>query len=732
MKTKIRFLGLLIFLFCASLLFAQNSTGKIGDFSFLHITDSHLSPYFEMPSDLTKERSYSFISKIKDINETIIEPYNITAPKPDFIIHTGDISEFSFPGIVWELFDKYFEGYTSPIYLQYGNHDMTWVADTQKLRNKFGGVNYSFNHKGCHFIGLCTATIQEPVPTISEEIITFVKNDLKNLDTSTPVIIFFHHPLFVDEFCSKYDTDRLLDILRPYNVILMLDGHGHAVVKHNISGIDGVEGGSTYSHKKDFNEGGNIVYIKNNILYVAYRANDASAPVIPLIKKTISTKSDYPVITIKSVQDNEIIKGSSIKIEAEISKTPIPISKAYCIIDGDDKYDLTFSNDIASGEIDVHNLCNGSHWLKICFEYNKDEFYHKSIVFNIESKDKPDMAKELWKFKMQGASKAAPLIYKNTVYIGSNDGFFYAIDKQSSKLLWRFNAGAEILTTAVIKKGNIFNKDKILFGSGNGIFYALSNKGKIIWQYNAESAIYSSPVIDEKGIVYFGTNKGAFIALNIKNGKLIWKNNDAKFAIESKPYITKDRVYFGSWDGYLFCLNKNDGKLIWKTAGPKNQSRVITYYAPADNRPVVFGDKIFIADRGYVAGYYNFDGKYITDISDDCSAISLSQDNKSLYLRTLKKPLKKIDTEGKTIWEANDVIAGRLPISPTEADGYVYTCTNSGRLFMVDAARGQVKKQYQVTPKLFVMSEICVDNRIAYISTMDGYLKAIDFRDLNK
>ena len=699
----------------------SDSRQPIQNFSFLHVSDIHVSPFFSMPADMESQRSYSTISKIKNLGEVLLTPYNVLAPKPSFIIVAGDMTEFSFPGVTWQVLAKYFEGITAPIYYTMGNHDNTWVADTEMFRKLYGGLHYSFNHGGCHFIGLSSATIQDPVPSFGEEAVLFLKNDLKKITPSIPVFVFVHHPLDGKEFCSRYDVDRIIDCLRGYNVVLIMDGHGHEVVHHNFWGLDGVEGGAPFDGKDPAKGGYNIICIKDREIFVAYKNKNEAEATREVLRKKIPDRLPYPIITIYSPGENEIIKGESLTLHAAISEEVRSLSRASYSIDDENIGTIPYTGYEARIALPKHDLCNGAHFIRFTFKDAEGKEYNKARAFFIENPKGEKMGLSRWRFQMAGASKATPLYHQGAIYVGSNDGYLYALDAENGTLKWKFPAGAEILCSATVWN------DKILFGAGNGKFFAVNPLGKEVWTFDAQAAIYSSPVVDNKGVVYFGTNEAKLFAVDTEKGKLVWKNEDARFSIESKPFVTDDSVYFGSWDGYLYCVNKSDGKLKWKAPGPKNQERVNTYYAPADNGPVVSSGKIFLTDRGYVAGAYELGGSYIKTLDTSCSALSLSENNQALYLRFLKNPVRKIDLNGNLLWNST-VVGGRIPVSPLERNGIVYVCSNSGRLYALHADNGSLLWEYQATPKLYVMSRVEVAGNTVYTTGMDGLVTAIQRR----
>lgn len=688
------------------------------NFSFVQISDIHVSPMFEEPREWNSLRSYSCTRTLRDLGATPFPDYGVTAPAPSFVLATGDVTEFGFPGITGSVVDRYFEGLSVPVYMVAGNHDNTWVAPTQEFRNRWGGMNYSFEYKGCRFIGLCTATFQEPVPSISEEVLGFVRKELARIDRSTPIFIFPHHPLWIGEFCSRYDVDRLVDLLRGHNVVLFLDGHGHSAIHKNVYGIDSIQGGSPFA-KTPGAEGYNIVYIDDSTLYAAYRYCDPAKPPKPLLTKSLVAPPPDPDIRIHSPEESATILGASLKVAASIRRVGGAITRAYCELDDERTEELSPEGSRFVVSIPLDEVANGAHFLRVNFVDEAGTVHHRSTSFFVERAGQAGRPTALWRARMAGGTKATPLVGGDTVYLGANDGLFRALDRADGSLRWAFDAGAEILVPAA--QWN----DSILFGAGNGRFFALSPRGKLLWSHQADAAIFSPPVVDENGVVYFGANDASLTALDAQTGALRWKNTDARYSVESAPFVAGEHVYFGAWDGYLYCLNRSDGATVWKAPGPRNRERVITYFAPADNGPVVAGNRIFIADRGYHAAAYSDDnGKPQKTFSEDCAALALSTDTAALYLRGTKTPLRKITLDGEGIWES-DVVLGRLPISPVEAEGIVYACTNSGTLHALDGATGKRLWHYQVSPKLYVMSGVAVQDGIAYASGLDGWVTAV-------
>lgn len=205
-----------------------------------------------------------------------------------------------------------------------------------------------------------------------------------------------------------------------------------------------------------------------------------------------------------------------------------------------------------------------------------------------------------WKFVTKGPIFSSPVIDNKTVYFGSIDSVFYAIDIVTGKAKWKLKTRGDIRSTPFI-----FN-EKVYFISGDGKLYCVNNNnGKVSWEFKTEGEkkyeLYSyadyyqsSPIIDS-GIVYFGSGDSHVYAVDAANGKLIWKYK-TNAVVHSSPALQNEKLFIGSFDGNLYALNKNDGKLLWKfkTVGHR-------YFPKGEVQGTagVFGSLVFVGPRDY-------------------------------------------------------------------------------------------------------------------------------------
>jgi 3',5'-cyclic AMP phosphodiesterase CpdA len=198
---------------------------KKGDFSFAQISDSHIG--------FAKEPN-------KDVTATLqaaVEKVNALKERPDFLLHTGDLTHLSKP----EEFDtcaEVLKGYKGDVFYVPGEHDV-FTDDGKRYLERYGkgaqGTGWrSFDHKGVHFVGLVNvANLQAgKLGVLGKEQLDWLKKDVAGLGDSTPVVVFAHVPLWT--VYEKWgwgteDSAAALDLLKRFGSVTVLNGHVHQI-----------------------------------------------------------------------------------------------------------------------------------------------------------------------------------------------------------------------------------------------------------------------------------------------------------------------------------------------------------------------------------------------------------------------------------------------------------------------------------------------------------------------
>jgi eukaryotic-like serine/threonine-protein kinase len=127
------------------------------------------------------------------------------------------------------------------------------------------------------------------------------------------------------------------------------------------------------------------------------------------------------------------------------------------------------------------------------------------------------------------------------------------------KLLWTYDAGESIESSAAIAEGVVY------VGSQSGDLHAVNlADGTLKWKYKAspDGIGESSPAV-ALGMVFIGDLAGIVHAVDAANGKAVWTfKTDGE--VKSSPVVSGDKVLVGSYDSNLYALVARTGALVWK------------------------------------------------------------------------------------------------------------------------------------------------------------------------
>ena len=689
---------------------------SVPNFSFIHMSDSHAPSYV----------SKGVIQTVLGMTAIELTPYKITANRPAFIIHSGDMCEFSENG--YESYQEFFKNIRMPVYDVLGNHDDTWSSLRDKFWAKYGSPWYSFDTYECHFIMLQSPQVQEALPGFEQDQIEWLKADLARTSRTTPIFVTLHHPLQTTEFVSPYERQRLLECFQGYNVVCFFVGHGHTATYHNFDGFDGVQGGSTV--KGGPGVGYNIVTIADDSIYVAYRLSDDPTATKPLLQKPLFKKTTLqPRIGIQGVSETQPIRSEKSKVTSTLHMFPGSLTQSYVDVDGIEKVDLKNAGASFTADLPLDKLDNGLHYLRVVYGDSRQTIY-KTQTFIYERPLGP-IAK--WRTRISAASKSSPVMDTDNIYLGSGDGTFYALSKRTGSVVWKYKADAEIIGTPLLQDG------KVIFGCGDSNLYCLDQKeGFKVWSFKGDSAFYSSPSY-YSGLVFIASKKGVVYGVNLSDGKQKWKNTNPTYTAEGKLTVLNGKVIVAAWDSYVYAINAKDGKTAWRTqaAGSSIRPAAKAYYSAGDCTPVVTeSGRLFVADRDWYLSELDPADGALSRYTTNCLAVAASEKGDSLLIRTYRSGdgnLEKWTLNGTCLWtspiklNASDALRSvRFPIPAVEKNGKVYAVSCWGTLYCVNGTDGTVLWQYQITPQLPVITVPAVDdNGVVYVTAMNGTVTAV-------
>ena len=179
--------------------------------------------------------------------------------------------------------------------------------------------------------------------------------------------------------------------------------------------------------------------------------------------------------------------------------------------------------------------------------------------------------REMWRFGTGGRIRSTPAVADGVAFVGSADGRVYGVDVASGQERWRYAPEGAALVSAefgfdrksIISSPTV-SDGTVFVGSRDGFMYALDQStGEFLWRADhAVSWAMSSPAVSG-AVLYSGTSDGAFVhALDVTSGDELWRFIGNGYTWSS-PAVANDGVYIGDGGGYLWALDRATGAVRW-------------------------------------------------------------------------------------------------------------------------------------------------------------------------
>ena len=142
--------------------------------------------------------------------------------------------------------------------------------------------------------------------------------------------------------------------------------------------------------------------------------------------------------------------------------------------------------------------------------------------------------------------------------------------KSNDPLLWQFETQGQILSSpAMSDNGSLY------FGCNDSSLYSITIYGELNWSYKTGAEVVSSPAIGEHGTVYVGSKDHSLYAVS-PGGTLQWSRETGGEIVSSPALADNGTIYIGSRDGLLYAFS-SQGELLWSypTSGQINSSPAI-------------------------------------------------------------------------------------------------------------------------------------------------------------
>jgi outer membrane protein assembly factor BamB len=346
-----------------------------------------------------------------------------------------------------------------------------------------------------------------------------------------------------------------------------------------------------------------------------------------------------------------------------------------------------------------------------------------------------------WRVKTGDAVRSTPAVTLSRLYVGSGDGYLYALERSTGKTVWRFQAGSPVHSSPAVASGLV-----IAATLGGRIFAVDQAAGRIRWSMQTGDTLprniapaggwdllVSSPVVTGNTVV-IGGQDGIVYSLDLTTGRVKWRGK-TNGKVRGTPAVSEGMVVAGSWDGRVYAFDLSTGQERWvnRTAGDTMNLKGFGYDRRAiQGSPAIAGGRVFIGSRD--GGFYGIDFRTgerqwrATHRGSWVVGSATAEPGRVTVGSSDGHFVHAVDpATGKDIWRLEtgmNVLASPLRVADLTIIGLYHTEGAGGGVWALDAATGAVRWKLDLDAAV-MSSPVAADGEL-YIGTEDGSVVAIE------
>jgi outer membrane protein assembly factor BamB len=317
---------------------------------------------------------------------------------------------------------------------------------------------------------------------------------------------------------------------------------------------------------------------------------------------------------------------------------------------------------------------------------------------------------------------ASGAVVGNRLIIGSRAGQVVALDLADGKIVWQTPVSGGVDAEARFDP----SYGQVYVGTDDGFVYAVDpQSGGIRWSYRGKGAIERRPELGGDAI-YVASAADRLVALEPRTGKSIWqyeRESPEGFTIHghSGPRLHRGLVYTGFSDGFLMALNAGTGDVVWA----RSLASASEQYVDVDSTPATLGEDVLLASS-YSGGLYALsassgDVRWRLGI-EGASGVQVIGDR--LYFAAPRDGLTALTLTGDILWRQGLAEAGDLTPPVGVGPLLVFSGSRAG-LFLVDRASGKLLEIFNPGRGMCASATIGPDGHTLYALANSGTVYAL-------
>lgn len=306
--------------------------------------------------------------------------------------------------------------------------------------------------------------------------------------------------------------------------------------------------------------------------------------------------------------------------------------------------------------------------------------------------------------------------------IGSRAGKILGIRATDGHVDWATAASGGIDSEALYAP----EQGLVYLGADDGTFYAVDPRsGKVRWSHRAKGAIERAPALGGD-TVYVSTASDRVLALEAATGRWRWqyeRETPEGFTIHGYggPRLRGSELLVGFADGYLVSLQAASGEVGWA----KSLASTSDQFVDVDTTPLIAGASVYAAS--YSGGVYALDGadggvRWRLGI-EGAGPMSVIGDR--LYFAVPRRGLHAVSLDGRILWRQGLAKAGDVTAPLSLGRYLIFSGTRAG-LFIVDRRDGELLEIFDPGQGICAQATIDPTRNRVYVLSNGGALYALD------
>lgn len=335
--------------------------------------------------------------------------------------------------------------------------------------------------------------------------------------------------------------------------------------------------------------------------------------------------------------------------------------------------------------------------------------------------DNPTRIQKLWETGVGGSGEAVrlnlvPAFGDGKVYAASYEGNLTAVDAESGRRAWRYDADV------LLSGGPTWGSGLVVAGGIDGDVIAVdAETGSARWRARVSSEVMAAPAIQD-GVVVVRSLDGRVYGLDAADGARRWVFDRGVPLLSvrgnARPLARAGLVFIGYDSGKIAALRAETGELLWEEtlAAPQGRSEL-------ERMVDIDGAMAIVASELYAVGFQGRLGAL--DVSSGrvlwarkmSSYGGLSVSRTQLFLTDVEDGVTAVDRRsGGTLWR-QDKLLRRQITSPASVGDHVVVGDFDGFLHWLDEEDGTLAGRARIDGSAVLVPPLAIGSTIYALSS---------------